>query len=226
MYHIALLDDDLYFLDSLYKKLIDYENIKVEGYCDPYDLIEKIVEYDVVMIDYDMPNMTAFQFFEMTSHHRYHKIIITKYDHIIYDSFRYQFFWFIRKRFLEKDFPEMMTNLLETLQKDQKKFIINTHNISISLYYDEIYYIHTDKNYVVVHAIENYRIRSTFKDIVNIINSDDFIIISYGVIVNIRHVKYLDLKKLIIILNNEVQLTISRKYKKKVREKYKEYYLL
>ena len=80
-----------------------------------------------------------------------------------------------------------------------------------------------DKNYIVIHGREEYKIRSTFKDFIKKIKKNDFITISYGILVNMRYVQYINLKEMMVVLENEIQLPLSYKYKNSVKEAYQEY---
>ena len=66
-----------------------------------------------------------------------------------------------------------------------------------------------DKNYIVIHGREEYKIRSTFKDFIKKIKKNDFITISYGILVNMRYVQYINLKEMMVVLENEIQLPLS-----------------
>ena len=43
------------------------------------------------------------------------------------------------------------------------ELIVESGNRIVAIYYDDIQYIHTDKNYIVIHGREEYKIRSTSK---------------------------------------------------------------
>lgn len=64
---------------------------------------------------------------------------------------------------------------------------------------------------------------STFKDFIKKIKKNDFITISYGILVNMRYVQYVNLKEMMVVLENEIQLPLSYKYKNSVKEAYQEY---
>lgn len=177
MYKVAILDDEKNFLEEIHNCLQEYEMFEVSYFQEAKLLIDEIDYFDVVYIDYEMENMTAFEFFKETQMSKYIRIIITKYDHIVYKS----------------------------------------------IDYDDIQYIHTDKNYIVIHGREEYKIRSTFKDFIKKIKKNDFITISYGILVNMRYVQYINLKEMMVVLENEIQLPLSYKYKNSVKEAYQEY---
>lgn len=186
-------------------------------------LIDEIDYFDVVYIDYEMENMTAFEFFKETQMSKYIRIIITKYDHIVYKSIDYDIFDFIRKKKLKEDIHNKMNRLLKKLESEHDRIIVESGNRIVAIYYDDIQYIHTDKNYIVIHGREEYKIRSTFKDFIKKIKKNDFITISYGILVNMRYVQYINLKEMMVVLENEIQLPLSYKYKNSVKEAYQEY---
>jgi len=223
MYKIAILDDEKDFLEEIKKCFQKYDMFEVSYYQDARALIKEIEHFDVVYIDYEMENTTAFEFFKETQMSKYIRIIITKYDHIVYKSIDYDIFDFIRKEKLKEDIHNKMKRLLKKLESDHDKIIIESGNKILSIYYDDIQYIHTDKNYIIIHGKEEYKIRSTFKEIVQKIKKKNFITISYGILVNMKYIQYINLKDMMVILENDVQLPLSYKYKKIVKDVYQEY---
>ena len=231
MYKVAILDDEKNFLEEIHNCLQEYEMFEVSYFQEAKLLIDEIDYFDVVYIDYEMENMTAFEFFKETQMSKYIRIIITKYDHIVYKSIDYDIFDFIRKKKLKEDIHNKMNRLLKKLESDHDRIIVESGNRIIvesgnrivAIYYDDIQYIHTDKNYIVIHGREEYKIRSTFKDFIKKIKKNDFITISYGILVNMRYVQYINLKEMMVVLENEIQLPLSYKYKNSVKEAYQEY---
>ena len=124
---------------------------------------------------------------------------------------------------LKEDIHNKMNRLLKKLESDHARIIVESGNRIVAIYYDDIQYIHTDKNYIVIHGREEYKIRSTFKDFIKKIKKNDFITISYGILVNMRYVQYINLKEMMVVLENEIQLPLSYKYKNSVKEAYQEY---
>ena len=138
MYKVAILDDEKNFLEEIHNCLQEYEMFEVSYFQEAKLLIDEIDYFDVVYIDYEMENMTAFEFFKE----------------------------------------------------------------------------------IVIHGREEYKIRSTFKDFIKKIKKNDFITISYGILVNMRYVQYINLKEMMVVLENEIQLPLSYKYKNSVKEAY------
>lgn len=222
-YKIALLDDELDFLNKLSSCFQDYPQIEIQCFTKPDELIKQIESFDGVYIDYEMENMTAFDFFEKTKQKKYLKIIITKYDHVVYKSFDYNIFDFVRKNNLKEDMKNKITRLLKKLEQDHKCLIVSSFNQILTLPYETIQYIHTDKNYVIIHSNKEYKVRSTFKEMEKKIKNDTFITVSYGILVNMQYIKHINLKEMCIILEDNTRLSLSYKYKSKVKNAYQEY---
>ena len=171
--------------------------------------------------------MNAFDFFEKTKNNHYIKIVITNYDQMIFDSLKYDIFYFVRKNNLEADWQVCMEKLFKLFDHDQNnKLIIQSYNHIISLYYQDIKYLETKKNYIVIHALKEYKIRCTFKKILTLIDYKNLMVISYGVIVNIEYIQHIDFKNMLVIMNDGLTLSLSKKYKESVKNKYREYKLL
>lgn len=222
-YKIALLDDELDFLKKLSSCFQNYHQIETHCFTNPYELIKEIENYDGVYIDYEMNHMTAFDFFEQTKEMKYLKIIITKYDHVVYKSFDYNIFDFVRKNNLKEDMSNKIHRLLNRLEEDHHHLEIHSPNQHLSIAYENIRYIDTDKNYIIVHSHKEYKMRDTFKHIEKIVKNTMFITISYGILVNMRYIKHMNLKEMEIILDDNTRLSLSYKYKAKVKNAYQEY---
>lgn len=127
-YKIALLDDEIDFLKKLSSCFQDYPQIETDYFTDPNELIKQIRKYDGVYVDYEMDQMTAFDFFEQTKQMKYLKIIITKYDHVVYKSFDYNIFDFVRKNNLKEDMSNKVGRLLKRLEEDHRCLIVSSFN--------------------------------------------------------------------------------------------------
>ena len=64
MYKVAILDDEKNFLEEIHNCLQEYEMFEVSYFQEAKLLIDEIDYFDVVYIDYEMENMTAFEFFK------------------------------------------------------------------------------------------------------------------------------------------------------------------
>lgn len=51
---------------------------------------------------------------------------------------------------------------------------------------------------MIIHSNQEYKVRSTFKDIEKKIKNNTFITISYGILVNMQYIKHINLKEMYI----------------------------
>lgn len=224
MYNIAVCDDEQDFLDLLSKKLEGYNTECIfTFYTNPLLLKEEILKYDAVFIDYDMPEENAYRFFESIQDIDIERVVITNYDTVVYKGFKYGFFWFVRKEYLDMELSEMMENLLAQLRQSRGRLNIHTVNRQISIPYQEIQYIETEHNYILIHGLEEYKIRYSFSTLLSTIKSEMFVVPIYGVIVNLKYIKFINYTKATMSMLDGSIISISRSKKKEVFDKYRKY---
>lgn len=224
MYNIAVCDDDQGFLDILSKKLEEYNDVCIfTFYTNPLLLKKEILKYDAVFIDYDMPEENAYHFFDSLQDIDIEKVVITNYDTVVYKGFKYGFFWFVRKEYLDMELPEMMERLIVRLKQSRDRLNIDTVNRQVSIPYREIQYIETEHNYIIIHGLADYKVRYSFSTLLSTIKSELFIVPIYGVIVNLKYVTFVNYTKATIHMLDGTIINISRSKKKEVFERYRNY---
>lgn len=216
---IAILDDEINFMydlkDMLYNHLGD--DIEISYYMDGYDFLEDIYEFDILFLDYEMPFLNGIEVLEKIDCQSLKKVMVSQYDNMVFDTYQFEIYWFIRKRHLENDFSKFIIKLKEDLKNEDKKLSIRSLNKQISLSFEDIYYLYTSKNYVYICSkVKTFKIRSTFSSIKEQFDNHIFVIPIYGVIVNMKYIKYIDFNKLYVLMNDDQQITISRTMKKEV----------
>lgn len=224
MYKIAVLDDDKIFLVEFAKKLEKYkEECHFYFYTDSALLKREIDRYDAIFIDYQMPKETAYTFFESIKGKQIEKVVISNHNHVVYQGFKYGFFWFLRKEYLEQELPDMMIKLIPRLYEQRGRLKIRSTNKEISIPFNDIYYIIVDRNYLIVHSVVTYRLRCSFTTILDKLESRSFVMPKYGILVNVGYIKYIDFTNTTIITLDDKKIAISRGRKQEVIDKYRAY---
>lgn len=224
MYKIAVCDDEQLFLNSLSKQLEKYQYCcQFDFYTDPLILQKQIQNYDVVFLDYEMPQMDAYTFLKSIRDVEIEKVIITSHEGVVFDSFKYGIFWFLRKDLLEQELPDMMKTLLQKLYTYQSKLILHSVNRELALPIKDIKYVEVDKNYIVVHGNDVYRIRSAFSTVVDTLKKHQFVMPIYGTLINIEYIKYINYSNFTLVTLDNKEFIISRRQKKEVIDRYRQY---
>ena len=109
MIRIAIVDDEKIILNQvsrLIKESID-EEIFLDVYESSRDFARKIEKsiYDIIFLDIDMPEINGFELAETLTFVKPNITIvfISHLEHLVFRSFRFKPFGFVRKSYLEKD---------------------------------------------------------------------------------------------------------------------------
>ena len=223
----CICDDDILFMEELKHLLYEEfdETIQVICYINAYDVLDIIDSVDLLFLDYDMPNLNGLEILEKIAHKPVKKVMISNYDHIVFSTYQYQLYWFIRKKHLNKDMKEFIIRLKRDMMIREKRLYFMSYNKAISIYQYLVNYITTHKNNLYIHTDEQcYKIRMTFHSLLKQIDEDLFIMPTYGVLINMNYITYIDFKKSIILLNNKQEFSMSRSHQQEVRRKYGKFY--
>lgn len=114
---IKICDDDKPFLDSM-TKLVEMEfqkfgiKVDIEAFVSGKDYIKQVhnTPGDIVFLDIDMPDLSGFEIAEqiMLADTKPIIIFVSNQEHLVFRSFSYNPFWFLRKTHLEE-----LTELIE-----------------------------------------------------------------------------------------------------------------
>lgn len=226
MIRISICDDDFKFsnyLKNYIKKKIKL-NIKIDIYTTPFELIERINNYDVLFLDYDLPYIDGITVLDKLKDFPIIKIMVSNYSHICFNTYQYKLFWFVRKQYLETDLEMLIPYLENELYNNIIKFTIKSANKYLTLEFNKINYIETKSNYLYIHTDhQKYQIRSSFGSIISQFKDYSFVIPIYGIIINLSYIEYINFHDSIIYLKNGEIIPISRSKKRGVKEAYGKY---
>lgn len=234
---IAICDDKKLFLDILsriIKEELKSHNIKAEitTYLtgEAFLVHHKLEKYDVVFLDIVMPDINGFQIAKEIrdlSGDTY-VIFVTTENNLVYDSFDYKPFNFIWKGSVE-NLHTRVSYIIDKLVKD----IEYNLPVCFELPYGEckyiipreIIYAKSKGNYVdfVLSNSEVITLRLKMDKTSEMLSSRLFIRIHNRTIVNMQHIARIDFPNSVVILNNQIQLEISRAYKNSLAEAYNYY---
>ena len=138
---IILCDDDTQFMQSFSKQL--FPIFKKHGIIPQIipthtglDALREITRQptDVLFLDIDMPQQDGFSVANELSAMANKPLIIflSSLDHLVYQSFAFQPFWFLRKMHLE-DLPTVIEKLLHLLSAQQVQYTININGSTTCL---------------------------------------------------------------------------------------------
>lgn len=225
MLRLAICDDEKKFCDLFHKKVLSIlgETVQVQTYTAPQQCLFDMQQgrYDILMLDIDMPEMSGLQMAsimqEMSIEPKPILIFVTSQDSLVYESFRYHPFGFIRKSYLEEELERVLREAECEWKKRKKQFTFRCKNEMVTLLYQDILYLESSGNYLEIHGIKQvYRIRETMSKVEKELAFWGFVRIHKGFLVNQQAVYRLGANE--IVLTDRTILPIGKSYREQARE--------
>lgn len=233
---IALCDDNKATLDFIYnsvKNELDRRNIKasIVPYTNSKILLNAHAKnpFDVLFLDICMPGADGFDVAKEIRKNSKNTIIIfvTSKDELVYDSFEFMPFCFIRKdniKSIKQNIEKVIDRLCRHLKQSKSITLKLDGRIKVVLLHD-ILYIKSDRHYVEYH-LENEEVlrqRESMRELENRLENFDFIKVHQRYLINLKHIKFVDKKREFVLLENGERLEMSRNYKSETDKKFTAY---
>lgn len=188
-------------------------------------------KFDVLFLDIDMPKITGFDIAKSLrkSFSNCFLIFISSHSDLVYKSFDFQPFNFIRKSPIEL-FKSTLNDVIKKLMSNMKQneIIVLEDEFSgkIIAYYRNIIYIKSDRHYLYYY-LQNHdkpiKIRGSINAIESCLEEYDFARIHRSIIINLKFILSIDTKVGEIHIqgnSGQTTLSLSNSYKESLNMKY------
>jgi len=142
---------------------------------------------DILLLDIDMPGLSGMEVAAQLSEQSQKPLLIfvTNHDELVYESFRYHPFGFVRKQFLEEELVKVLKDCAAELEQGKRHFNFRTEGKEVCLLLTEVFFFESEGNYLKVYTKEEeYRFRSTITAVERTLKKDGFIRVHKGFLVN------------------------------------------
>ena len=183
--------------------------IQVTSFQNPAE--ERITDlFDMYILDIDMPNLNGFELAKRIyeKHSRAVIVFCTMHDNLVYDSFRLNAFYFVRKSNLEEDLAYSIKKFLSLQSKNT--YIAKTASGIIKIPFEQILYCEVVHNNMYIHLENNNEIRErkSMQNLSTELSSMGFIQIGKSFLVNMRHIKRIN--DYTAVLSNNQTISIPK----------------
>lgn len=189
MVNIAIVDDDIVFLDMIKKKLLDMDkNLNIICYTKPYDFVENIDNIDYVLLDIDLPQIDGITLSKQLRNNDISIFFITSYKELMMKAFGKNVEGFIVKDDIDNGIEHFLKFIV--WKKEKKSLIVNLHNNKIKLYLDDILFINYSLRDIEYYLINNKKIiqkNKNLKDVISLLD-ENFFLINRSMIINLKYV--------------------------------------
>ena len=218
---IAVCDDESKILEEIAAFIEkEFPGSKVLTFSDGQSFLSALKsapekEPEVLLIDIDMPGMSGMEVAAALAEEKSRTLIVfvTAHDELVYDSFKYHPFAFVRKKYLEDELRAVLKDCQKEIDGRSRRFVFQNGGQTINLAQSEILYFEGQANYLAIHTTTaggEFRMRSTMAAIEEELKNKGFLRIHKGFLVNLEHVKILKTENL--ELDNGELLPIGKSY--------------
>ena len=216
MVKISVCDDETKIIEDI-KRIIEKEitDAEISAYTDGDSLLKRMEEdkYDIVLLDIDMPGMSGMDVAASMAENKKKSLIVfvTAHDELVYDSFRYHPFAFVRKTYLEEELIAVLKDCQKEIESKESHFLFKSEGKNISILTQDILYFEAEANYLVIHEKNAvYRMRSTMTNVENSLRNDGFVRIHKGFLVNQEHIRTMNMEE--VTLDTGEKLPMGKSY--------------
>lgn len=232
-FNVAICDDDLSMLTYLKERIqqafsasnaichIHAYNNSVEL----YDLLDT-QEFDMIFLDIDMPDVTGFDLAKKTVrvHPQMLILFVTSHDELVFPTFQYSPFRFLRKTYFEQEIQEAVEAAVQSISERNRMLEINTTEGVQYVYLSEILYFESEKNYLnMITKRGIIRCRDTISRKEKELTGTGFIRVHSGYLVNQKYIYSIDTDCVRMRSRNYPEIPLSRRRRDQVIQEFQKY---
>lgn len=218
MTRVVFCDDEVKILEDLSTK-IKKEFEKLDFEIDLYttensmELLDHLKKncVDILFLDIDMPMISGMDVAEtlLNNETKTLLVFVTSQDALVYKSFKYHPFGFIRKTHFDEEISGVVEGLIEEIKQGSDTFLFKTNDSINRIKLQDILYFESESNYLNLHTLDTiYKFRSTISSIEKELSVKGFIRTHKGLLVNQEHI--FSVKADNVVLDNDAVLPIGR----------------
>ena len=178
---------------------------------------------DVLFLDIDMPYYSGMDIASYINENNLSTILIfvTSHDELVFKTFAYKPFGFIRKTHLNEEINELMDRLTKEIEIRKQELVITKAGEIVKVPLGDISYIESEGNYLNIRTSEEIiRHRETMSNMENELKGKDFIRCHKGYLVNVNYIEKMKMSELIVKCGKEEAIVpVGRSYEKDVKKK-------
>ena len=226
MLQIAVCDDEARVLADISEQIAQAfaeRNCAVELFqtVDSFALLQRMKDenFDVLFLDIDMPRLNGMDIAQalIDGGSQTLLVFVTSHDALVYQSFQYHPFGFIRKSYFAEEIGAVVAGILDERQKRNAFFTFQSHDGLCRVPLSDIFYFESESNYICLHGTSRmYRFRGTLSALESEWGARGFIRTHKGFLVNQQHV--FAIKGDEIQLDNGELLPIGRSNRENVKK--------
>ena len=228
MYQILICDDELNILEKMQEKVktqFNKEKINADylAISDSRQLMEYLEKnhVDILFLDIDMPDFSGMDIAGFINKNRLNTMIIfvTSHDALVYQTFEYRPFGFIRKSYIDEEIEPLVKRIVAELDDRKEEIMVTKGQEIIRIPIKDIIFAESSGNYLNIRTDkEEIKIRETMTGIEQELKSKGFKRCHKGYLVNSKYITKLGNGQLDVEYNGFTSdIPVGRSYEKDVK---------
>lgn len=227
IFKIIVCDDEVVILDKIYNSVqTEFQNRGINAEClkisNSAELLAILIntKIDAIFLDIDMPHISGMEIAQMIKKQKLDItiIFITCHDMLVYDTFQYSPFAFIRKSHFDSEIRGVIDRIIEHWEGSRRYLIMKKGAQIIRIKTSDVIYIESEGNYVNVYSTSGCeKYRDTLSSIEQQEGGISLIRVHKGFVVNINQIERMTGD--CVIMSSGFTVPIGRNYEKVVKNK-------
>ena len=229
MYQILICDDEQKILTDISDKIkAEFDKWQLSNSYISMSDSRELMEYlennhvDIIFLDIDMPYFSGMDIAGFINKNKLNTMIIfvTSHDSLVYQTFDYRPFGFIRKGYIDEELKPLVKRIVDELNDRKQELTVTKGQEITRISINEIIYIESFGNYLNIRTRkEEIKIRETMTAIEQELKYKGFIRSHKGYIVNGNYIAKLGNGQLDLVCDEETfVIPVGRSYEKNVKK--------
>ncbi len=214
---VAICDDQELYLKKVRSQIekfsiLNSHPVEISVFNNAKNLIKSNKEkhFDILFLDIKMPEISGFELAKSIKNNKNEIIFFTNNSELVFESFEFKPFGFIRKQYLEKELLACLNRYYKEIEMNAAKIQVNFKHDVFEIRVSDILYLESYSHTLTFYlrCEKEVEIRDNISNWVDRLESYGFIRINVGILVNYRAIIKND-KNTITLINGKM-LPVSR----------------
>lgn len=229
---VLIVDDDLYFAEMIKNDVLTffsglYDDISIEILNDDFKKIVDYSSFDLIFLDIDLRtnyNGINIGLYVQSNFPNAIIVFVSSHEELVFSALSIRFFQFVRKSKYQTDIIKVLKQLKKYMDENIKKTVIKVNGRMHLIKFSEIIYLMSIGHDFIIKTIhEEFTIHTSLIKFMSVVNYKELVQIERNLIINLNFIK--DVTRIKVIMFDNAEHNVGRKYQNNLIEKYEEFLL-
>lgn len=226
---VLIVDDDLCFAEMIKNDVLTffsglYDDISIEILNDDFKKIVDYSSFDLIFLDIDLRtnyNGINIGLYVQSNFPNAIIVFVSSHEELVFSALSIRFFQFVK---YQTDIIKVLKQLKKYMDENIKKTVIKVNGRMHLIKFSEIIYLMSIGHDLIIKTIhEEFTVHTSLIKFMSVINYKELVQIERNLIINLNFTK--DVTRIKVIMFDDAEHNVGRKYQNNLIEKYEEFLL-